>query len=79
MTDRRTRHRFTATERATEREKAAAIYRAGHTILCVATQIGRPWGTTRGLLADADVAFRPRGKASRCTAPHSPVGSTVPS
>ncbi|MFJ5151432.1 helix-turn-helix domain-containing protein [Streptomyces sp. NPDC088353] len=79
MTHRRTDRPFRGDERIAAREKAAALYRAGHTIGCVATQIDRPYSTTRSLLADADVAFRPRGRSSRCTAPHSPVGSTVPS
>ncbi|MFB7461238.1 helix-turn-helix domain-containing protein [Streptomyces sp. NPDC056188] len=70
MTDRRTRRRFTEGERTTLREKAADLYRAGHTIACVAGQIGVSWGTTRAFLAEADTAFRPRGHGSRCTPAH---------
>ncbi|MEU3160035.1 hypothetical protein ABZ753_21630 [Streptomyces griseoincarnatus] len=65
-----TRRLFNHDDRITTRQKAAALYRAGHTIRCVAQAIGRPYTTTRDLLDEADVPFRPRGKASRCTANH---------
>ena len=57
-----------AEERAAARQEAAALYRAGHTIRCVAGQIGRPWSTTRELLDAANVEFRRRGTG--CTGTH---------
>lgn len=71
-----TRTRLAAGERAQAVERAAALYRAGHTIRCVAELTGRPWGTTRTFLADGGVTFRPRDLGSRCTADHEPVKAT---
>ncbi|MFI1165582.1 helix-turn-helix domain-containing protein [Streptomyces sp. NPDC020801] len=59
---------FKGGERIAAREKAVEQYGAGHTIRCVAALIDRSWTTTRDLLAEADVTFRPRG--TQCTANH---------
>ncbi|MGW2937642.1 helix-turn-helix domain-containing protein [Streptomyces sp. NPDC001156] len=61
---------FKGDERIATRTRAVELYEAGHTTRCVAEQIGRPWSTTRQLLAEAGTVFRPRGSKSRCTADH---------
>lgn len=61
----RPRRPFKGDERIETRQRAVELYAAGHTILCVAAEIGRSWSTTRDLLEQADVVFRPR-----CTANH---------
>ncbi|MGW1039859.1 helix-turn-helix domain-containing protein [Streptomyces sp. NPDC002547] len=65
---RRTDRRFTEDERFTARERAAELYRAGHTIREVAAAIGRPYSTTRDLLTEADVVLRPSGTRSTANA-----------
>ncbi|MGW4043021.1 helix-turn-helix domain-containing protein [Streptomyces sp. NPDC004721] len=77
MTHRRTDRPFRGDERIKASAKATELYKAGHTIRCVSTQIDRPYSTTRNLLTEADIVFRPRGTVSNCTAPHTP-SSTEP-
>ncbi|MFD4968895.1 helix-turn-helix domain-containing protein [Streptomyces sp. NPDC058424] len=78
MTHRRTDRPFRGDERIETSAKATELYKAGHTIRCVSTQIDRPYSTTRNLLAEADIVFRPRGTAPSCSATHTPR-STEPS
>lgn len=59
---------FLEGERARDRSTAADLYRAGHTIACVAVVIGRSWNTARLLIEESGTPFRKRG--TRCTATH---------
>ena len=53
-----------AAERMALRDRAAALYLDGCTIRSIADQIGRPYTTTHGLLDEAGIKFRPRGRGS---------------
>lgn len=53
------------TERAAARAKAAELYAAGCTIRSVAEQLGRSYGSARGLLLEAKVTLRARGGSLR--------------
>jgi dTDP-4-dehydrorhamnose reductase len=70
VTHRRTDRPFRGNERIEATAKAVELYKTGHTVRCVADQIGRPYSTTRELLAQADTVFRPRGGKSGCTSAH---------
>lgn len=68
MTHRRTDRPFRGDERIETTAKAVELYEDGHTVRCVAIQVGRPWSTTRALLAEAGTRFRPKGGKPRCPA-----------
>lgn len=55
------------------RDRAAALYRAGHSTPCVARQLGMAWTSTRELLVAASVTFRRSG--TRCKPGLHPCGT----
>lgn len=59
---------FLEGERESAQRRAADLYRAGHTIACVAVVVGRSWNTCRLLIEESGTPFRKRG--TRCTANH---------
>jgi hypothetical protein len=55
----------TGNDRITLRQHAARLYLEGCTIRSVGRQIDRPYTTTRDLLEEAGIVFRPRGGNTR--------------